>query len=1256
MPTLTNSTMSSDTNHRTILKSLEVDSGRRHSPSASETGDFSTFRSITRDSPGGSPNPGGNPLFASSTPNLSASPLNARFGHRSRNSTDSVSSNAAIYGSGVPPEASRNIGEMISSGQTQDTRRQDGMRPSPVESGDRSAGTDPPSSAKDSRNFLSFLSRKKKQKEDNTFPSPEDLESPVSPAINFKPASLGSRAGNASETSLDRPSSSFSTQGFGPSRMIKRPGAARLFVLATADHWNYRMVDITEVDSPTDLRNLICINLGLPDADGASIFHTELGQFTHEAPLDDMSLLAHKRLKADSAGSMKLFVQPGGMGGLGLNLVAQGQLSPGYLPPGATMDEDTYARLNGQRPRSSSSPPSSRQNSTIPKEREEKVGGQEAVDYRAEVERKGQAYLAKRRQATMPETSVQEGSSYGIVGRNVDFDRPRDSPFEDRNPDKLFPQRRAPAPPGDPSATLIKANSLSRRTGDRMRMSQGSIEGSPKRPGSGESQEMTEKGARRRSPIGAGAQGMGGIASALADMGRGLSGLGRPSRNMSPGRISSAPPNANASTFNPDQRGKGAMSTVDFGAAGGSSGRSSPRIPGSPGSITWSRGSIPFMVPDYSPGGTPLPPDSDRFGGKKPEHDVVAKLASAGAELRRQASPGDMSPGTVRRPSSNFASSGRAGTAPPRRKSRGPDVDFTETEVSFSKGAPAMSRMQDDSDDDSDDGLFAIPISSRGPGKGKAAAQATSNGTDNGQRPSLTLDTIEPKRSKKNLSVSFGVSPQGLNLGELEDDESARSSKSSSQRRTPGTPGSDGWESTESDAKLSRRKSFIERDIWANRPPTDALINNLEDFFPNLNVDQPVLDEQQIDMPPSPIAEVDENSPDKASASRPVLPAIPANRASSIYAEDNDTLGSDESTLKALERPTSITSIAQRSMRRSGGLGRMKSIREVARGAHEANKRYTQTALSQVSGPTNVTNTSALLRRKSTKMFGASIVQVRPDRGSIIMPQIPQDTLPNVPKRQTTFRWFKGQLIGKGTYGRVYLGMNATTGEFLAVKEVEVNPKAAQGDKNKIREMVAALDQEIDTMQHLDHVNIVQYLGCERKETSISIFLEYISGGSIGSCLRKHGKFEESVVASLTRQTLSGLAYLHREGILHRDLKADNILLDVDGTAKISDFGISKKTDNIYGNDKTNSMQGSVFWMAPEVIRSQGEGYSAKVDIWSLGCVVLEMFAGRRPWSKEEAVGAIYKIANGETPPIPEDIRETITPYAIAFMLDCFTV
>ncbi|KAF2864183.1 serine/threonine kinase [Piedraia hortae CBS 480.64] len=245
--------------------------------------------------------------------------------------------------------------------------------------------------------------------------------------------------------------------------------------------------------------------------------------------------------------------------------------------------------------------------------------------------------------------------------------------------------------------------------------------------------------------------------------------------------------------------------------------------------------------------------------------------------------------------------------------------------------------------------------------------------------------------------------------------------------------------------------------------------------------------------------------------------------------------------------------------------------------------------------------------------------------------------------------------------------MNTTTGELLAVKQVEVNPKGQNADATKVREMVKALDTEIETMQHLDHVNIVQYLGCERRDFSISIFLEYISGGSVGSCLRKHGKFEEAVVSSLTRQTLTGLAYLHSEGILHRDLKADNILLDLDGTCKISDFGISKRSADPYINDITNSMQGSVFWMAPEVIRAQAlitagnepvnQGYSAKVDIWSLGCVVLEMFAGRRPWSKEEAIGAIYKLGSlNQAPPIPDDVSTVVGPAALSFMYDCFTI
>jgi len=556
MPTLNNSTMSSDANHRTILKSIDVDSARRHSPNASESGEASTFRGIGRDSPGGSPNPN-QALFSSATaPNLSASP-HGRYGHRPRNSTDSVSSNAAIYGSGVPADASQvlrnqmNISDMIGGSRPLDISRrygQDGGRPSPQDSGDRSAGTEPPGSAKDSKSFLSFLSRKKKQKEDGTFPSPEELgDSPTSPAVNFKPQSLGSRAGNASETSLDRPGSSFSTQDHGAPFRSRRITSGRIFVLATIDYWNYRMLDVTDVDTASELRHLICSNFSLSDVEGAEIYLTELGKFDHEDPLDDMKLLTNKKLKADSAGTLKLFIKPSGVGSNLGDLTNLGRLSPAYMAPGA-MDEDTYARLNGQRTRSSSSPPTSRQN-TISGERTKEDGdtlAQQANAYKAEIERKQQEYLAKRRQAAAKDSPQNEGLSYGIVAsRNVNFDEPRHSPFEDKRfADNLLPQRKAPAAPVDPSATLIKANSLSRKSGDRLRLSQGSLDGYPtKRPGppTESPQQMTEK----RKPVPP-AQALGGIGAALAGIGRNLGGIGlghqgAGARAISPNRVASSP-------------------------------------------------------------------------------------------------------------------------------------------------------------------------------------------------------------------------------------------------------------------------------------------------------------------------------------------------------------------------------------------------------------------------------------------------------------------------------------------------------------------------------------------------------------------------------------------------------------------------------------------------------------------------------------------------------------------------------------------
>jgi len=251
----------------------------------------------------------------------------------------------------------------------------------------------------------------------------------------------------------------------------------------------------------------------------------------------------------------------------------------------------------------------------------------------------------------------------------------------------------------------------------------------------------------------------------------------------------------------------------------------------------------------------------------------------------------------------------------------------------------------------------------------------------------------------------------------------------------------------------------------------------------------------------------------------------------------------------------------------------------------------------------------------------------------------------------------RGELIGKGTYANIYLALNATTGEMIAAKQVEI-PKA-DADRGDIQQanIVAALKIEIETLKNLDHPNIVQYLGFEQTSDFLSMFLEYVPGGSIAGCLRKHGKFDDQITRSFTGQILDGLEYLHGNGIIHRDLKTDNILVDPSGICKISGFGTTKQTADINENGAHTAMQGSVFWMAPEVVqvarKNEQHGYNGKVDIWNLGCVVLEMWTGRRPWQDVDTIGVIFEMITKQTvPPVPDGVW--LTPDADDFKQKCF--
>ncbi|KZT67747.1 Pkinase-domain-containing protein [Daedalea quercina L-15889] len=240
--------------------------------------------------------------------------------------------------------------------------------------------------------------------------------------------------------------------------------------------------------------------------------------------------------------------------------------------------------------------------------------------------------------------------------------------------------------------------------------------------------------------------------------------------------------------------------------------------------------------------------------------------------------------------------------------------------------------------------------------------------------------------------------------------------------------------------------------------------------------------------------------------------------------------------------------------------------------------------------------------------------------------------------RERTIKWIKGALIGAGSFGKVYLGMDASTGLLMAVKQVELPTGSAPNEERK-KSMLSALEREIELLQELQHENIVQYLSSCIDDDHLNIFLEYVPGGSVTSLLRNYGAFEEPLVRNWVRQILLGLNYLHERDIIHRDIKGANMLVDNKGGIKISDFGISKKVeDNLHPGNRAHrpSLQGSVFWMAPEVVKQTA--YTRKADIWSVGCLVVEMLTGEHPWAQLTQMQAIFKIGSSAKPAIPADI------------------
>uniref|UniRef100_A0A6Q2Y9W9 non-specific serine/threonine protein kinase n=1 Tax=Esox lucius TaxID=8010 RepID=A0A6Q2Y9W9_ESOLU len=210
--------------------------------------------------------------------------------------------------------------------------------------------------------------------------------------------------------------------------------------------------------------------------------------------------------------------------------------------------------------------------------------------------------------------------------------------------------------------------------------------------------------------------------------------------------------------------------------------------------------------------------------------------------------------------------------------------------------------------------------------------------------------------------------------------------------------------------------------------------------------------------------------------------------------------------------------------------------------------------------------------------------------------------------------------IGHGSFGAVYFAHDIRTNEVVAIKKMSYGGKQSN---EKWQDII----KEVKFLQKLRHPNTVEYRGCYLREHTAWLVMEYCLG-SASDLLEVHKKpLQEQEIAAIIHGALQGLVYLHSHNMIHRDVKAGNILLTEPGQVKLGDFGSASIVA------PANSFVGTPYWMAPEVILAMDEGqYDGKVDVWSLGITAIELAERKPPLFNMNAMSALYHIAQNESP------------------------